>query len=108
MQIDFTYEQGTGYCDHVLKAKSPSGVDIAVYFDGLDASTIDLNEIEYDCDKDAYKGLAVDFGRGLNVLWVPVATIIQQANAQINDFVSEITKETREWSRHVQSFSQPA
>lgn len=108
MQISFEYQERGGIYNHSLETKSPAGVDIIVYFDGLDASVIDLNGVEYECAEDAYKGLAVDFGSGLNVLWIPVATIIQQANAQIDDFVSEITKETREWNRHVQSFSQPA
>lgn len=108
MQINFTYEEGAGVYEHLLKTLTADGLAIEIYFDGLDAAVISLGGSEYEVSEDGYKGLYVNFGSGMAMNIIPVASLIQQANAQIEDIVREGAIEARDWDRHVKSYSEPS
>ena len=107
--MNITFEHGTsaGF-DHILKTTSTDGTEIEIGFNGFDAKIIYISGHEMEVSSDDYKGLYLNFGRGLEMKFIPVATVIQQANAQIEDIVSEIETEAANWDRHAQSFSQPS
>lgn len=106
-QIDFTYEEGTANYPHILKTNA-SGTPVSILFSGLDAEIVCVNGVDLEISKDQHKGIGLDFGVGLVPNWLPLATVIQQGNAQIEDIVREGDIESRNWDRHVQSFSHPS
>jgi len=106
MNIPFSYEEPSSYFDHYLIAKTSDGLEIKIGFKGFEAEYIYISEHEMEVASDDYKGLYVNFGHGLEMKIIPIASVIQQANAQIDFIVAEVEAEQRDWDRHVASFSQ--
>lgn len=99
--IQFTYEEGRGAFDHKLITKTSDGAEIEIGFMGLEAEYVYLNGHEMEVAGDDYKGLFVNFGHGLDLKFMPIASVIQQANAQIEDIAHEQAVDARSWERHV-------
>jgi folylpolyglutamate synthase/dihydropteroate synthase len=106
MHITFTYEEST-YFDHALKTTTADGAVIEILFKDLDATHFYINDIEYDVNTDQYKGLYVSFGNGLEVVTLPVANVIQQANAQIEGFAAEVEQSQRDEEAMSRELSSP-
>ena len=86
MKINFEYEEYNG---HRLTTTSDDGTEIEILFNGFDADYYYINGNEFEVKNDDYKGLYVMFGGEV----MPIANVIQQANAQIEDIVAETEQE---------------
>lgn len=86
IKIEFDYLDTYG--GHGLKTRSDDGLEIEIYFKGLDAETISISGHEMNVNSDDYKGLYVLFGE-----IVPVSKVIEEANKQIEDIVNEYLQE---------------
>lgn len=99
MKIQFDFEE-IETDEYTLTATTADGLEITIYFDGLDADTISTNLFETHVTSDDYKGLYVDFGTKLVPHIMSLTEVIQQANAQIDDFVKENQPEKSDYDEH--------
>jgi hypothetical protein len=101
MKINFDYEEGGCVFDHYLIATTADGLRLQICFEGLDATYVYINGIEYKVASDDLKGHYFDFGEKLKPNCIPAANVIQQANAQIDDIVREIEQEEKDYEAHI-------
>jgi len=102
MKINFDYDEGDGTFDHFLRAVTADGLRLKIGFEGLDATYVYINGIEYKVADDDLTGFWFDFGEEkLKPNCIPAANVIQQANAQIDDIVREIEQEEKDYEAHI-------
>lgn len=106
MNINFTYAEGRGSFDHVLKLVTIDGADIEIGFDGMDASHIYVSGHEMSVKSDDYKGLYVNVGRApLSPRIITLASLIRRAEDDLEDIIGSCAAESKEWAAHIRSLT---
>lgn len=101
MKIEFKYVDD--YSGHNLIAKTDHGEEIEIWFNGLDADCIYIDGLEVEVNNDTLKRFAARIGGE----WVEIATIIQEANKQIEGIVAQTEQEDADEDAMASDLSSP-